>query len=177
MPLRELHLFHALGLGLLVTASTAATAAEGDPPPKAFADVIACRSIADTQERLACFDATVAELEGATDSKTVVVLSGEEVKETRRGLFGLSLPRIGLFKGDNDDEESLREITSTITKLSGGTGQLVVTLDDGSVWEQTDGAFTKRPAVGQTIVIKRAAFGSYMGRINNGAAFRVKRRS
>jgi len=177
MPLRPFSMISAIGLGLLVSTGSAALAADDEPPPKAFSDVIACRTIADTQERLACYDATVAELEGAADSKTVVVLSGEAVKETRRGLFGLSLPRIGLFKGGDDDEESLKEITSTITRLSGGTGHWIVTLDDGTVWEQTDGVFTRKPEVGQTIVIKRAAFGSYMGRINNGAAFRVKRRS
>ena len=145
--------------------------------PQVFADVMACRSIGDAEQRLACFDRTAAALDNAQQAKAVVVIDENAVRETRRGLFGFSLPRIGLFGGGDDDKDEVKEISSTIASLSGGSGRWVVTLADGAVWEQTDGAYLRRPQVGQTILIKRAALGSYMGRIDNGVTFRIKRRN
>lgn len=175
---RHFKVIAAAGLASLALSAAPALAADEQPLPKVFSDVLDCRQIADAEQRLACFDRAVLALESAQQSKSVVVVSEEEVRKTRRGLFGFALPRIGLFGGgDDDDQEEVNEISSAITSFSGGTGRWVVTLDDGAVWEQTDGAFVKKPQVGQTILIRRAAFGSFMGRIDNGVAFRIKRRN
>lgn len=114
--------------------------------PEVFNKVIACRDITDNAARLACFDGAVGALAQAQQDKDVVVVSREEMRKTRRGLFGFVLPKLGLFGGGNDDEndaEEIKEITATIASFGGGTGHYVFTLDDGAVWEQTEGEYLK----------------------------------
>ncbi len=143
--------------------------------PEVFTNVMNCRAITDDAARLTCFDAAVGELESAQANEELVVMSRDQVKETRRGLFGFSLPKVKLFGGGDEDEVS--ELTSTIASFSGSTGRYVVKLEDGAVWAQTDGAYVNRPKVGEEIVISKAAFGSYFARIDGGVAFRIKRRN
>ena len=166
--------------GMMLAAGTAAQAKDKPerPQPQVFANVLECRVIADADARLKCFDTAVAALEQASTDKSVLVLSEETVKETRRGLFGFTLPKLNLFGGGSDDEnevEVMNEITSTIDSVRGGDGRWVFTLPDGAVWEQTDGVYLKKPRAGQSINIKRAALGSYKAKVENGLGFRVKR--
>jgi hypothetical protein len=166
------------GIGLVAIPAQAKK--DGDQPtPEVFSAVVDCRSISDDAARLACFDAAVGKLADAQAAKEVMVLSSEEVRRTKRGLFGFVLPKFGLFGGDDDEDgiEPLKELTATIASFSGGTGRYVFTLDDGAVWEQTDGAYLKRPKAGSQIVIRRAALGSYMARVDDGIGFRIKRRN
>lgn len=148
------------------------------PQPQVFADVLECRAIAEAEARLQCFDTAVAALEQASNSKSLVVMSEEMVKETRRGLFGLSLPRLNLFGGGDDTEdEPVNEITSAISSVRGGDGRWVFTLADGAIWEQTDGTYLRTPRASQSITIKRAAMGSFTAKVEGGTGFRVKRRN
>jgi hypothetical protein len=167
--------------GMMLTVATAAHATDKPerPQPQVFADVLECRAIADADARLKCFDTAVAALEQASTEKSVVVLSEETVQETRRGLFGFTLPKLNLFGGGGGDDENevevMNEITSTIDNVRGGDGRWVFTLPDGAVWEQTDGVYLKKPRAGQSITIKRAALGSYKAKVDGGLGFRVKR--
>jgi len=149
--------------------------------PEVFTKVVDCRAIADDSERLACFDRAVGALAEAEQTKEVRVVTREDVARTRRSFFGFVTSGAGLFGGsddDNDDEqEELKEITANISAFSGGTGRYVFTLDDGSVWEQIDGAYLNRPAVGKPIVIRRNNLGNYMGKVDGGVGFRIKRRN
>lgn len=167
-----------LGFVALVVGATGASAKDktpaGDALPEVFSKVLECRKLSDASARLACFDTSVAALEQANAQKTVVVISEEKVAETRRGLFGFSLPRLGLFRDDKQDE-GLKELVTTIAAVRGGDGAWVFTLEDGAVWQQTDGVFLRKPKAGQAITIRRAALGSYMGRVEDGLGFRIKR--
>jgi len=148
--------------------------------PEVYAKLLECRSITDDAQRLACFDRSVSALAEAEAAKDVRIVSREDVKRTRRSLFGFVASGFGLFGDDGEDEieqEEIKEITATITAVSGGTGGYVFRLDDGSVWAQNDNTFLNRPAAGKTIVIRRAALGSYMAKIDGGVGFRIKRRS
>ena len=103
-------------LGLLTLASSAVAqdrSKEAPTPPPVYDAVVACEAITEAQSRLACFDRSVAALSAAIRDKQVVVLDGATVREARRGIFGLSLPRLKLF--DSDDDEAVTEIDSTIT--------------------------------------------------------------
>jgi hypothetical protein len=171
-----------LNLGLILALIPAAALAKdkkaGDPPPAVFQAVIDCRGIADSGARLACYDAKVATLADAQKSDDLFVASKAQVREARRGLFGLSLPRITIFGGDDDDPEDklqIKEIDAVLSAVGGGTGRWVLTLDDGATWIQTDGAFIKTPKPGAKVHIKRGALGSYMANVNGGLGFKVKR--
>jgi len=125
---------------------------------------------------VACFDREVADVYEAQESRELVIAEREQVTEVRRGLFGLKLPNIRLF-GGGDEDEDVNQITATLAdarKLS--NGRFVFELENGARWIQTEnGTGFKRFKAGDTIVIKRAALGSFKARINDKAAGRVKR--
>lgn len=153
-----------------------AHAQDNQPAPEVFTNVVKCRAITDDAERLACFDSAVGRLETAQASEELVVVSREQVEETRRGLFGLTLPKIKLFGGG--DENEVKELSSTVASFARTPrGGWVVTLDDGAVWAQTDNTYVGTPKVGESIVIKKAALGSFMAKIDGGRAFRIERRN
>lgn len=169
----------ACGLLALTAAMPALAQGEpGDPPPEIFAKVLECRALASDAERLACYDGTVAEMESARQNEDLIVATREDVREARRGLFGLSFPKIRLFGGgDDDEEEEIKSIQSTIQSFSRGRSGYVFVLEDGAVWYQTEGDYINRPENGEPIEIERGAFGSYFASVDGGKSVRVKRRN
>ena len=169
---------------LLAGAPALAAAVRGNdtPParPQSFEAVVRCRAITDPAARLACFDAAVAALQAAQERRDVVMVDRQQVREGRRRLFGLALPRIPIFGGgddDDQDEDAVRSLESTVSAVTTtGYGQYQVTLADGSVWVQVDNnTVAVPPRNGHRIVINRGALGSYMMRINNQPGIRVRR--
>lgn len=138
-------------------------------------DVAACRTITADAERLACFDRTVAAFETARAGNQLKVVDREDIKKTRRSLFGLSLPRLNLFGGGEDDEPEIKEIDATIRSVREMPyGLWIIGLDDGSNWQFTE-QITQQPKVGDPITIKRGALGSYFGIVKKRAALKMKR--
>ncbi len=159
-------------LALLATPVVAADKEEGAPPP-VFQAVLDCKGIADPTARLACYDKAVGAMDAARAAKDLVVADRATVREAKRGLFGLSLPKLKLF--GSGDSEDVTEIESTITAIrSAGDGNPVFVLADGARWKQTEGRDTF-PKVGHTIRIRKGAMGSYLANINGKAAVRVVR--
>jgi len=141
--------------------------------PAVFQELLDCRTIADTAARLACFDRSAAALATAAEQKDVLVVDRATARETKRGLFGLALPRIKLF-GANDDEEIAQIDTIIASTYSARDGSTVIVLKDGAHWKQTDGRETYAKA-GQPVTIRKGALGSYFARINNQPGVRVVR--
>ncbi|MEP2103335.1 MAG: hypothetical protein ABJP02_08450 [Parasphingorhabdus sp.] len=171
---------------ILLCASTAlsapALAADKDEaiskPPAIYTDLVACKNITEAEQRLACFDEKVAALETAQTNNQVVIADREQVREARRGLFGLSLPRIKLFDGDGDDGDQIDQIEGIIASARASrSGKWVIKLEDGAVWQQTDAprSTSRRPRADDAIAIKRGSLGSFVAKVNGGRAFKVKR--
>jgi hypothetical protein len=149
---------------------------EAKTTPKIFQDVVDCRKIEADYERLACYDRNVTALELAQQTKQVFVADKEQVEKSRRGLFGFSLPKIKIFGDGGSDGTDIGSITAKITSARENAGKYIFTLDDGAIWAQTEqGYIGLTPKPGQEILIKRAAMGSYLGKVSNGRAFRIKR--
>ncbi len=148
----------------------------GDSPPAVYQAVIDCRGVLQAGQRLACFDRTVGAMAAAKEQRELVVMDRAEVREARKGLFGLSLPKLRLLGGNDEDEkDEVKEIESTIAALRGGAdGFPVFVLQDGGRWKQTDGRHVY-PEVGDKIRIRRATLGSYLANVNNQPAVRVAR--
>ncbi|MGB7373760.1 hypothetical protein [Pontixanthobacter sp.] len=164
-------------IAALVTSSVA-LAEDERARPEVFTKVLECRAIVDDALRVTCYDLAVTALASAEENDNLLVASREDVRNERRGLFGLQLPRIGLFSGrSGDDQEELqvKEITAIIKAAAEGRRGYIFTLEDGSVWYQTDTTYINRPKRGDPITIKRAALGSFMARVNDGLGIRVKR--
>ena len=62
--------------------------------PAAFKELVACRQIADSAARLACYDRQVASLEQAQSAGEVVVADRQQVEQAQKGLFGYSIPNL-----------------------------------------------------------------------------------
>lgn len=146
-------------------------------PPALFTELISCKTIVEPEQRLACFDAKVAALETAQSSNQLVIADREQVREARRGLFGLSLPRIKIFDGDSEEGDNVDKIDAKISsarKLRGG--KWLIVLDDGALWQQTEVKNIMRaPEPEDSIEIKRGSLGSFFAKVNGGRAFKVKR--
>lgn len=154
-------------------AGEAREAAKADEMPAVFQAVVNCREIAGESERLACFDRTVAAMASARDQKDLVVADRDTLRETKKGLFGFTLPKLRLF-GDTEGEE-VAQIETTISAVrSARDGMAVFTLQDGAHWKQTDGGQSWARA-GDKIVISRAALGSYMAKVAKLPPVRVVR--
>jgi hypothetical protein len=176
-------LLAALLLGLV----SAASAQRGEHRPERrqqqpalFEALVRCRAIAEAAARLQCFDAASAALAQAAERRDIVVVDRGQVRESRRRLFGLALPRLPIFGGGDDgrdDEEEITQLDGTVASASqDGLGHWMVRLQDGSLWVQTDdNALALRPRPGQAVVIHRGALGSYMMRVNRQPGIRVRR--
>ncbi|MEQ1547663.1 MAG: hypothetical protein ABL918_03325 [Chakrabartia sp.] len=172
--------FSALALTTLHSAPLSAKEKEGAAPPALYVKLAACRALSDPAARLSCFDDAAAKLDAAVASKDLYMIDRAQVRETRRTLFGLSLPNLGLFGGDKDDETAaaneITQIDSTLKSVSSNANGWVITLEEGSTWQQIDGEMLAlRPKPGMKIVVKKGALGSFKMAIGPQPSIKVKR--
>ena len=152
-----------------------------------------CATLTDDAERLACYDARVAELRSAEETGVIRTVDTAEIEKIEREAFGFALPNLRLaLRGFGNDEEGkseraervaeTKEISevvlpvSRITKHS-VTGRLTITLEDGQVWEQVDSRSLPAGKIRnpKEARIRRAALRSFMMSIDDSVAIRVKR--
>lgn len=164
------------GLALL-SGSSVAAAKPAQPPSPLVAALAACRNQTDDAARLRCYDAAAAALTEAAGSGKIVVVEREDVRRTRRSLFGFSLPKLPFFSGDDSAEGQQEELTAKVTSWrSLGYDKYQIRIEDGAVWETTEGSpAVDPPRNGDTVVIKRGPLGSYMMRIAGQRAVRARR--
>lgn len=166
---------------LVLTAIPLSAAPKSQPRPEIFTDLLQCRAIADDGQRLACFDRQVGAMETAAQRDEVVVLDKGELNKTRKTLFGFSFPKLPFLGGDDDakeekQEEGVSHIEAKIATLrSLGYGKWQIGLEDGAQWMTTEAVTGRDPKVGQAVEIRRAAMGSFMGKVDGGRAIRMKR--
>lgn len=165
---------------LAATALLVATAGAAEKPrnrPELFNKVIDCRSITENAQRLACYDQTVGALEAAEQRKDVVVVDREQMRETRKSLFGFTLPKIGLFGGGKEevDEEDVSEIQTSIGSVRQiASDRWSLVLPDAGTWE-TMTPVKYEPRAGQKIRISKALMGSYLGSFGSNKGVRFRR--
>lgn len=124
-------------------------------------DILSCAAEKDDAKRLACYDRAAATLAAADKKGDVVVVDREDVRKTRRALFGFNAVKIPFFHGDRSQDEVAPQLETTVTGVkSDGYDKFYLTLADGGVWKTTEPArFDPKP--GQPIRIKRGGFGSF----------------
>jgi hypothetical protein len=167
----------ALGAGAAVSKDNLPRAPQ--QRPESFEALVRCRAITEDRARLQCFDTAAQNLQQAAERKELVIVDRKQIRETKRSLFGLDLPRLSIFGGgDGDnDEEAVTSIDGTVAgAIQDGNGRWIVKLADGSTWAQTDNnPLALRPRAGQKVKVKRAALGSYTMSINGQPAVKAKR--
>lgn len=157
-----------LGLGL-----AGGLAAMAQPAFQSSAALVeglrSCRAVAATDERATCYDEKVGALLGAVDSGDVRLIDREQVRQTKRQLFGITMPDIEIFKGEGKEDAELSELFET-TIASGrqtGPGTWRFTTAESAVWEINNPPRKIAPIQpGDKVVFKKASLGYYFIRIN-----------
>ena len=140
-------------------------AAAAAPQPAPIANevtaIAACRGIADGAARLACYDQAANKLQQALASKDLTVLSRADVRQTRRSLFGFTLPKIPFLGGA--DEGDAKQITAKVTSIrASGYNKWQFRLEDGALWETTEPSVDGyMPDKGSSVTIKTGVLGNY----------------
>ena len=135
--------------------------------------LMACRSITAADQRLACYDRETAAMNKAIETKDLVMIDKEKARAAGRSLFGFSIPNFGgLFGSGGEISQIDGTIKSTGRNQDGGW---VITLQDGSVWTQTDDwpGLDARP--GKKVIVKRGVMGSFWLSIPGENGIKVKR--
>jgi hypothetical protein len=139
--------------------------------------VTACRAEGDGQARLRCFDTAAAALQQATASGSLIVVDKNEVRRTRRSLFGFALPKLPFFNGDDSADEAPEELEAKITSArSLGNDKWQVVLESGAVWQTSQSSpYFGTPKPGRTVKLKKGALGSYFASMEGGRTVRAIR--
>lgn len=162
----------------LAAAAFAAPQARQQRRPEALEAVLRCRAITDEKARLACFDTAVAGFETAIANREVVAVDRQQIREQNRSLFGLDLPNLNPFgRGGVDDETELQSLEGVVASaFQDSDGRWVLTLQEGGTWRQiSDVMLGRNPKRGSKVLIRKAAMGSYMLRVDGQAGFRARR--
>lgn len=120
-----------------------------------------CLQLADDSARLACYDAYAKQLSAGEQA---AMPTAEEQKA------GFGMPAVSVA----DDIEEIHASIVRVQKKS--RGKRVLTLDSGQVWEQVDSRTSPSFKDGDSIIIKRAAFGSFVLKpVDSNRTIRVRR--
>ena len=164
-------------VGCAVVGAGTAQAAQraDDAAPAQVQRLMACRTIAAAQDRLACFDRETNAMQQAIASKNLVFVDREKVRAASRSVFGFSVPNFGGLFGGSDDQ--VKQIESTVTRSGrNADGGWVFYLADGSVWSQTDDwPLGLPPERGDKVVVSRGLMGSFRLRLNKQPEIKVRR--
>lgn len=173
-------LLPALPLALMAGVGMSSSAAGQDTVVPRIDQLKACRAITNDAERLACFDRASGEIIGAAERGEIRIVTKKDVEETRRGLFGFSLPKLGIFGGNDDDDEPepldmLESVVTSARQLDPKT--YVFQIAEGNATWQIKEAPSRfiGPRRGDKVVFKRATLGTYFIRVNGQVGVRGRR--
>jgi len=163
----------ALPIAALLLIASPPVAAQDQPGESAYVAALrTCQGKTEAGERLACYDNAVAAIVAASSDGEVRVVDREEVRQTRRKLFGFALPDLGIFGGKSDKQDPVQEqeFTALETIISGvrasGTTYILIT-EEGAEWQLDElPSRLMRPKPGQPLEIRSGALSSYFLRIN-----------
>lgn len=140
-----------------------------------------CRAITGDAERLACYDRVSGALVTAADEGDLSVVNREEVRKTRRTLFGFALPDLGIFgrsdkAAEKDEADEIEVLNTTIAGARSTAEGLEITTAEGAIWliaSPPRRLMTPRP--GQSLEFVKGSLTSYFVRINGQGGVKARR--
>ena len=107
----------------------------------------------------------------------LVTMDRQQVRRAKRSLFGLALPDLGVFGGNDSLDGDRTQLETTIKSArQNADGKWTFELAEGGRWIQLDSRrFIVDPKAGHPIRIRQAAMGSYLANVNKQVAIRVRR--
>ena len=176
--MRLIRLKHGL-IGVATLSISAAAHAEPNNQTagsQAFRDLLDCRQVQDAGQRLACFDRQAAIVAGAQERQDIVVTDKAEIRQTRRKLFGFTLPSSSVLGNDDSGEEASRLETQVTSARRNRDGGWIVQLAEGGTWEQIDSRLLAlSPKKGQEAIVTNGILGSYFVSIDGQPAIKMRR--
>lgn len=170
-----------LALAAGVSAFGLAASAQNSPP--AWDTLVRCAQTPDEAERLACYDAAMRAAGFAPNPAAVTA--------ERRKSFGLSMPKMNVFKHNKKEEgariagaqqapveENPNEIEVTVDQIAitQPADKIVIFTTDGQIWRQTDNTqVNSYPKEGDTVSIHKGPLGGYLCDVNKYQAVRCSR--
>jgi hypothetical protein len=162
--------------GSLMMPAAAIAADDKDSATDHLASLRACKAQADPALRLACYDAASAEVIAAADGGQLKIVDQAEIRRTRRGLFGFSLPDLGLFGGGDDSPDMDMLETSISSVRYTNDDAFLFKTKEGATWQVLNAPSRLREVrSGDPVVFKKAAMGSYFIRIDGQMGVKGKR--
>lgn len=141
-----------------------------------LAEIKMCAAVQAANERLACYDRSVQSLDDAERRGDIIVVDRAEVRETRRQLFGFNLPSVPMFERSSSRAETIDNLSTKLTSAREVGSKWILTLENGSIWRQTDSSafrFSNQP--GATVEIRQGAMNSFLMRVGTSRSVRVER--
>lgn len=150
-----------LTVAIITTATAAVPATQSHP----------CAAVTDASERLACYDAAFPPAAGVRSSVDIQAENQKALQD-----FGLNKVQLRVRDPDRMREVEPDRIEGAIAHISTlATGERVVGLDSGQLWRLTEVTSKGRLAIGDQVVVRVAALGSYMLLTPKGVALRARR--
>lgn len=164
----------------------------GVDPARAEGDGRSCATVTDDAERLACYDrifrgakadapvpaavATAATPPAAPAAPASAAPVAPAAPRDAAQDFGLTEAQKQAREPESSRDQGPSSITATIKNVQTlHGGQFVVILDNDQVWVQNDPAIRAHLKKGQSVEIRKAAFGSHLLVPANRPAVRVRR--
>ena len=145
-------------------------------PPPVVQQVLDCRKLTDSEQRLACYDKAVDGMAQAQARGDLVTVDRQQRQALHHQAFGFNLPALSFFNG-GDKSEEINEITAKVAAAyMDPSGKCVIRLDDGATWRQIDDTVLEPdPHAGSAVTIKRGMAGGYFLKVDRAPAFRARR--
>jgi hypothetical protein len=183
LPFKTKLIIPTIAVGALLACLPATVAAQEEGESGALEPLKACQSESDPGARLACYDSAVGAMVAAEESGELRVVDAEEVRKTRRNLFGFSIPDLGIFGGKDDDSRTGEEnefdtLETTVADVRYHTpNSFVFRIADGNALWEVDDAPRRLLQVepGDPVLIKKAALGSFFIRFNGQSGVKGRR--
>lgn len=159
---------------LAITLPAGAKDKDPEAPPQSYNELQACRTIIDEKARLDCFDAASAKIAREVDAKELVMLDRTAVKNTKKSLFGFSIPDVDFLKDEEGKFEFTKLETAITSASSAGRRKWQFRITEGSLWRTTEASdieFKK----GQKVVISKGSLGGYFVKVGSARSVRVLR--
>ncbi len=147
--------------------------------------VYACADVTDNAQRLSCYDTAVAGLKEAEDSGGLAVVNREQIEKAEKEAFGLAAPTLSALAesartapaASSEKPKALDRVTFLVKSVTKGPdGRYRFVMENGQVWRQIDSITL--PAIGKgpwQAEIRKAAIGSYLLKLDDRTAVRVRR--
>ena len=156
----------------LFNAQAFAADEQNDPNYSPLSTLYDCTAIEEPEERLACFDTSVANLRTAEQKKEIVAIDAKAARKIKREAFGFNLPslsKIGLPKISLPGSKGKAEVLVVDVKSIRTSGRVLeITLENGQIWKEVGGRLNYIPKGDLTATIKPKSVGSYLLSLNNG---------